>query len=133
MQKYSKWAKQGSLVGELLLKHVPYNTIYGENGYMEFLLLSNRQKLKIRIECKWQGSLGSVDEKLPYLYLNLVERIPENEIIVIIEGKGMKKGAIPWLKHVIGEKRYVYQTNHAKQIRIMNWDEFHDWVDSTFR
>ena len=53
---------------ELLLKNVPYETIYGHRGTTEFLLKSKKENLEIRIECKWQQSSGSVDEKLPYLY-----------------------------------------------------------------
>jgi hypothetical protein len=129
---YSKWKKTGCLIDEILLKNVPYETIYGENGYMEFLLKSVKHKREIRIECKWQASPGSVDEKLPYLYLNLVEKIPEKEIIVIIEETGMKKGAVPWLKKAVAEKKYTDNHTHKKVIRVMNWDEFSEWAESTF-
>jgi len=131
-QLHSKWKDEGCLLGEILLKNVPYETIYGEKGYMEFLLLSAKRSRSIRIECKYQGSSGSVDEKLPYLYLNLIEKIPENEIIVVIEETGMKQGAVPWLKNAVTEKRYTDQHNRNKQIRIMNWVEFKEWVESTF-
>jgi hypothetical protein len=67
---YSKWSKAPQTFGEeLLLKHVPYTTIYGHPGYTEFLVRSKRYGLNTRIECKWQQSSGSVDEKFPYLYL----------------------------------------------------------------
>lgn len=58
---------------EVLLTNVPYQTIYDHKGKTEFLLISERLGLKIRIECKWQQSSGSVDEKLPYLYLNALK------------------------------------------------------------
>ena len=51
---------------ELLLRNVPYQTIYGHPGKTEFVLRSARFHLDIRIECKWQQSAGSVDEKFPY-------------------------------------------------------------------
>jgi hypothetical protein len=40
-----------------------------ETGYIKL-----RRK---NIECKWQQVSGSVDEKLPYLYLNCIEAMPE--------------------------------------------------------
>ena len=130
---YSQWRKSGCLLKELLLKNVPYKNIYGGNGRMEFLLLSDEHGLRTRIECKRQISQGSVDEKLPYLYLNLIESIPEKDIIVIIEGSGMKKGAVPWLKRVAAEKRYTGQDNRDKLIRVMNWKEFRLWVESAIQ
>lgn len=48
------------------------------------------------IECKWQQSGGSVDEKLPYLNLNIQHCYPA-PAIVLIDGGGMKPGAIEWL------------------------------------
>jgi hypothetical protein len=62
---------------ELLLRNVPYKTIYGHPGNTEFLIRSERYRLEIRIECKWQQSSGSVDEKYPYTYLNCIEAMPE--------------------------------------------------------
>ena len=66
---YSKWIKNKTKFGqELLLKHVPYSSIYNHKGYTEFLLISKKLDKEIRIECKWQQSSGSVDEK-NFLYL----------------------------------------------------------------
>ena len=66
---YSRWSKYPDRYGhDLLLKHVPYTTIYGHNGFSEFMATSQRLALAVRIECKWQQSSGSVDEKFPYLY-----------------------------------------------------------------
>jgi hypothetical protein len=63
---YAEWKKKPELYGkELLLKNVPYRTIYEHPGRTEFLAISERLNFKIRIECKWQQSNGSVDEKFP--------------------------------------------------------------------
>ena len=53
---------------------------------------------RIRIECKYQQSAGSVDEKLPYLFMNFTQSIPEEEAIIVIEGNGFKVGAKEWLR-----------------------------------
>jgi len=50
----------------------------------EFLLKSKEYNFNVRIECKWQQVSGSVDGKLPYLYLNSIEAMPESNIIIII-------------------------------------------------
>ena len=69
IEMYRVWNKKPENYGkELLLKNVPFETIYGHRGNTEFLLISEKYNLRIRIECKWQQSAGSVDEKLPYLY-----------------------------------------------------------------
>lgn len=56
--KYSFWNKnQNKYGGELLLKNVPFESIY---GHTEFLLKSQKYNIEIRIECKWQA--GSVEQ-----------------------------------------------------------------------
>jgi hypothetical protein len=128
---FSKWIKKPEKYGdELLLKNIPYKTIYGHKGYTEFLLISKKYNLRIRIECKWQQSTGSVDEKFPYLYLSAVEAMPENTIFLLIDGDGFKAGALPWLKDAIKKQKY---RKFDKEIRILNLKEFLTWAGDTFR
>jgi len=48
------------------------------------------------IECKWQQSPGSVDEKYPYLVWNIIKtKVPT---IVLLDGEGYKPAAMEWLK-----------------------------------
>lgn len=122
-------AKYGS---DLLLKNVPYTSIYGHNSKSEFLLKSDRFSLEIRIECKWQQVKGSVDEKFPYLYLNCIEQMPEKEIFIIVDGGGAKEGAIKWLKKVCSERRYQERSND-KIISLMTISEFVIWENKTLR
>ncbi len=122
-EKYSK---------ELLLKNVPFITIYGHNGNTEFLLLSEKYNLKIRIECKWQQSAGSVDEKLPYLYLNTIEAMPEKEIIILIDGNGFKAGAKKWLRNAVGKKLYTTEKNNDTTVMVFSLAEFFAWANDTF-
>ena len=132
--KYSDWMKKPDKYGsEILLKHVPYTTIYGHRGYTEFLAQSKRYNLNHRIECKWQQSSGSVDEKFPYLYLNCIEAMPEPNIIIIAGGGGMKQGAIPWLKRVVLERRYLPVGAAEKNIQVFSIEEFLLWANQTFK
>ncbi len=132
--KYRDWNKNPDKFGtELLLTNVPFETIYKHRGKTEFLLRSKKHKLEIRIECKWQQGAGSVDEKLPYLYLNSIEAMPEKHIVVIIDGKGWKAGAIPWLKEAAANKKYTTPTSTQKKIEILSLAEFMTWANTTFK
>lgn len=132
-EMYRKWEKNPERYGrELLLRNVPFETVYGHRGNTEFLLRSERYELEIRIECKWQQSAGSVDEKFPYLYLNCVEQMPERTIIIIVDGGGAKEGAVIWLKRAC--ESHLYQTlNNQKEIHVMSLSEFLVWANQTLR
>ena len=124
--------KPGAYGQELLLKHVPYKTLYGSNGYTEFLLKSAKHNLEIRIECKWQQSSGSVDEKLPYTYLSLINNVPEDEVIILIDGDGFRDGAKEWLRKAAKERRYTPEDNENKYVHVFNSTEFMTWVNNIF-
>lgn len=129
--KYREWEKHPERYSnELLLENVPFETIYGHNGNTEFLLKSQEYDLEIRIECKWQQSAGSVDEKFPYLYLNCVHAMPEKDIIVIVEGGGYKEGALQWLKDAADQA--LYQDKEKKNIQVLSLVEFLTWVNKSF-
>lgn len=128
---YRVWEKNKSHYGEeLLLANVPFTTVYGHKGNTEFLLISKKYELHMRIECKWQQSAGSVDEKLPYLYLNAAEAMPENDILILIDGSGWKAGAINWLKDAVAKRKY--NLPEQKNILVFSLMEFFTWANKTF-
>jgi hypothetical protein len=134
IHRYLDWKKNPEKYGtELLLTNVPYETIYKHRGKTEFLLKSKRHNLEIRIECKWQQRSGSADEKLPYLYLNTIEAMPEKHIVVVIDGEGWKAGAIPWLKEVAATRKYTTSTTAQKKIEVLRLAEFMTWANTTFK
>ena len=55
----------------------------------------------LALEVKWQQSTGSVDEKFPYLVLNIRECYP-CPAIVIADGGGQRPGALQWLRSQVG-------------------------------
>ncbi len=133
IEMYRKWEKNPENYGkELLLKNVPFRTIYGHKGNTEFLLLSEKYGLRIRIECKWQQSAGSVDEKLPYLYLNTIEAMPEKDIMILIDGDGFKSGAKEWLRNAVKEKLYTTEENNDTTVLVFSLAEFFTWANNTF-
>lgn len=73
------------------------DTIYGTKRIVDFFILNkNLFPEGLIIECKWQQSKGSVDEKYPFLVLNIIKtKIPT---IVLIDGGGYKPTAMQWLK-----------------------------------
>ncbi len=102
---------------DILLKSVPYKNIYGSDRCRsEFVLCKNGRK--IRIECKAQYSKGSVDEKLPYLYMNFLKSIDEKEAVVVLDGEGFKAGAKDWLREKCKDTK----------INVMSVDEFQAWI-----
>ena len=76
-------------------------TIYESNWKMDFVISNQRKDLNLGIECKWQQSAGSVDEKYPYTVLNIKKKSPI-PCIIVIDGGGYKQEAYKWLKNQIG-------------------------------
>lgn len=132
--KYREWEKKQDGYGkELILTNVPFTTIYKHKGNTEFLAKSERYGLDIRIECKWQQVAGSVDEKLPYLYLNTIEAMPEKHIVIIIDGEGFKEGAKQWLRDAVKDKKYTDTSNRDKKIEVFTLTEFITWANRILR
>jgi hypothetical protein len=70
------------------------------------------------IESKWQQSVGSVDEKYPFLVLNIKQKYPA-KTIVLLDGGGYKRQAAEWLKA---------QTDN-KLLKVMSMSEFQIWAN----
>jgi hypothetical protein len=94
-------------------------SIYGHDLQVDFYL-QNVQGFPngLVIEVKWQDIAGSVDEKFPYLVLNIEQRFPCPAIIVI-EGGGYKRGSLIWLKKQVGNKL----------LAVMNLAEFTTYIN----
>lgn len=59
--------------------------------------------------------------------------MPEQDIIIIAGGGGMKKGVIPWLKRVVLERRYLLIGAVEKNIQVFSLEEFLLWANQTFK
>lgn len=130
---YRQWSKSapGTHGEEVLIRHFPYTSIYGAEGKTEFLLKSRRLGHDVRIECKWQQTAGSVDEKYPYLYLNCVECMPEKEVIILIDGGGYREQALQWLKEAVSERKYQ-DVRNPKTIHVFQMGDFQRWANRAF-
>ncbi|MEG0287366.1 MAG: hypothetical protein RSB82_04140 [Victivallaceae bacterium] len=86
-----------SIGGKQYLKQLPCGrTIYQTVRKVDFLVI-NRAKFPddLIIECKWQQSKGSVDEKYPFLLYNIINTgIPT---VILLDGEGYSAAAKKWL------------------------------------
>jgi hypothetical protein len=99
-------------------RQYPIVSIYGTPLKCDFVLYHPTQYPdSLIIESKWQQSAGSVDEKFPFLVMNIREKYPCATIIVI-EGGGYRKGAVEWLRKQVGERL----------IHVFNMSEFLQWA-----
>lgn len=97
--------------------------IYGTDIYVDFYIF-NAASIPdgLIIECKWQQAGGSVDEKLPYLNLNIQACYP-SPAVVLIDGEGMKKGAIDWLTKQVGTNSNLLGVHNLS--RFISWANNH--------
>lgn len=129
---YKQWIKDKESWGqEVLIKHVPYDSIYKHSSKTEFLVMSKEFNVCTRIECKWQQASGSVDEKFPFLFLNCAEMMTEPHVIILLDGGGAKKGAVDWLTQAC--LKFNEDLSHERRIDLMNSTQFLQWVNSAFK
>lgn len=95
-------------------------SIYGTPQYCDFIAYHpERWPNNLIIESKWQQSGGSVDEKYPYLVLN-IQMHYKCPTILVLDGGGYKKGAEKWIRSQVG---------HGNFEHVFNLKEFNAWVN----
>jgi len=94
-----------SIGGKQYATQVPCGTsIYNTPRKCDFLII-NKDKFPddLIIECKWQQSGGSVDEKYPFALFNIYKiGVPT---IILLDGGGYKVAAMEWLKDQVDPNR----------------------------
>ena len=76
--------------------------LYGKDFRCDFILYHPQKHTAcLVIEAKWQQTGGSVDEKYPFLILNIKDKYPY-ETILILDGGGYKQGAREWIGNQVG-------------------------------
>jgi len=94
-------------------------TIYDTDMKVDFYVYSPKlHKRGLIIECKWQQSGGSVDEKYPYLVKNLLKS--KEVSIIVLDGGGYKPGAKDWLKR---------QANKHSALSVYSLAGFTRWAN----
>ena len=94
-------------------------SIYGTEQNCDFIVYHpDRWPNNLIIEVKWQETGGSVDEKYPYLVLN-IEAYPYPTVLVL-DGGGYKAGAEKWIRS---------QSGHGKFQYVFNMQQFTAWAN----
>lgn len=97
-KKKQMFDNRGAIGGKQYQSQVPAGTtIYDSQRIVDFLII-NKERFPedLIIECKWQQSAGSVDEKYPFLFFNITKSAVPT--IVVLDGGGCKPTAKKWLK-----------------------------------
>ena len=81
--------------------------VYGKNRRVDFILY-HPQRLPncLVIQCKWQASSGSVEEKYPFEVLSIGNN--KFETIIVLDGGGYSEGAESWLKEQAGKDNLLH-------------------------
>ena len=96
-------------------------SIYGTAQYCDFICYQpERWPDNLIIESKWQQRSGSVDEKYPYLVLNIEGQYP-CPTIVVLDGGGYKAGAEAWIRRQVGDGNLRH---------VFNMAEFAAWANN---
>lgn len=106
---------------KLALSNVPYQSIYGHNARGEFLLKIHGRTRNIIIEARRQKVSGSVDEKLPYVYLNALKTAKEKDVFFVYQGEGWKPKAIKWIKT---------KAKETQGFDVMSLTQFTTWLQN---
>ena len=85
--------------------------IYGKKRHVDVILYHPSKWTDcLVIQCKWQASAGSVDEKFPFE----VECIAHDPypVVIILDGGGYSDGAKAWLMEQRGKRNLVDVIDH---------------------
>jgi hypothetical protein len=99
--KNELFVARGGMEGKQYGKQVPCGeSIYGSSRRCDFLIINPELFPDgLIVECKWQESSGSVDEKFPFTVLNVGKvGVP---CVILIDGGGYKEAAFQWLKEQV--------------------------------
>lgn len=95
-------------------------SIYDTPQYCDFIVYHPKKwPNNLIIESKWQEVGGSVDEKYPYLVLNIQMKYTSLTIL-ILDGGGYKKGAEKWIRS---------QAGNGNLLMVFNMQQFTAWVN----
>lgn len=93
--------------------------IYGLQSEYDFTVYHPEKHPEgLIIEVKWQQSGGTVDEKFPYLVINIQTKYPFKTVLVL-DGGGYRKGSEKWVRSQIGNNL----------THVFNMAEFQTWVN----
>jgi len=128
----------------IIWTHAPYKTIFHNikiprKSSTEYLVECGADQ--VRIECKWQGVAGSVDEKYPFMYLNAVLTMTENTVVFALGGDYFENGkgseVRDWLRNVCADppawfSEEVRANMKSRQLLVLTTNSFAKWFRERF-
>lgn len=91
--------------------------IYGKQRRIDFILFHPQRWTDcLVIQCKWQASPGSVDEKFPFEVLSI--QLNEFDTIIVLDGGGYSDGAEQWLRGQAGKNKLRHVLNLGEVSRF---------------
>ena len=86
--------------------------IYGKRRFVDVILYHPRLWPNcLVLQCKWQASAGSVDQKYPFEVLSIQQN--EYDTIILLDGGGYSSGARQWLLNQAGKNRLKHVFNQG--------------------
>ena len=86
--------------------------VYGKRRRVDIILYHPRLHPNcLVIQCKWQASSGSVEQKYPYEVLCIEQ--DKYDTIILLDGGGYTDGAKQWLMNQAGKNRLKYVFNQG--------------------
>lgn len=80
--------------------------IYGKQRFVDFILYHPRRWPDcLVLQCKWQTSSGSADEKYPFEVLSI--QMGAFPTIIVLDGGGYSEGSATWLRQQAGKTRLI--------------------------
>lgn len=124
--------------------HVPYKTIFHNlknptRASTEYVVEFGSDQ--VRIECKWQGVSGSVDEKYPFMYLNAALTMTEATVVFALGGEYFESGkgaeVREWLRDVCRNPPSWFSDEVRKhlqerQLLVLTPNTFAKWFQKRF-
>ncbi len=93
--------------------------IYNTSTFCDFIVYHPQKHPDcLVIETKWQQSGGSVDEKYPFLIINIKTKYP-HKTILLLDGGGYKQGAEKWIRSQVRDNF----------LAVYSMSEFQKWVN----
>ncbi len=93
--------------------------IYAKTRRVDFLLFHPyKYPLGLVIQCKWQASSGSVEEKYPFEVLSIQQG--EFDTIIVLDGGGYSDGAEQWLRGQAGKNRLKHVFSQGEFQRFLS-------------
>lgn len=124
--------------------HAPYRTIFQNTKVpkktsTEYLVECGSDL--VRIECKWQATSGSVDEKYPYMFLNAALTMTEPTIVFALGGEyfeSARGGEVrEWLRNVCSTppdwfSAEVRMQLQRRELLVLTVNTFERWFRERF-